>query len=80
MVLMDAGKQHHVDLAEARVVGPGDGEAGIVQEPLAVGRLENYRPVAAAELAVDAADGGDLYVGGGGRFRAKPDHRNRDGG
>jgi len=80
MIAVHTRKQHQVDLAEPGTVWPGDGAARVIEDPRAVPILEDYRPVAVAELSVMSPDRGDLYVGGGRRLRAKPEHRHGDGG
>ncbi len=41
--------------------GPGNGAAGVVQQACAIRVLENQGPVVATEVAVVAAQRGDLY-------------------
>jgi len=60
MISVQMAHQHHVDPAETRVLRAGDGAAGIVQEPCVVGVLQDQRTVEPAELAVVAAERGDL--------------------
>jgi hypothetical protein len=66
VVAVHVGDEHDVDLAQARIVRPGDGAARVVQDTRAVRVLEDERPVLRAELAVDAAQRSHLHVGGRG--------------
>jgi hypothetical protein len=41
-IIVDVGEQHGIDLAEPRVVRPAHRETGVIQDPRAVGILENH--------------------------------------
>ena len=64
MIHVDMGKQYAVDLAQARVVRPAHCEAGVVENPRAIRILEHEGPIPRAELAVMAAQRGDLHIAG----------------
>src|SRR6185503_9895038 len=61
MVMVDVAEQYRVDLAEPRVVRTTDRESGVIQDPRAIGVLEDQGAVDSAKLAIVTAEGGDLY-------------------
>jgi hypothetical protein len=62
VVAVHVGDQHHVDLAQARVVGAGDGAARVVEHARAARVFEDQGAVERAELALLAAQRRDLDV------------------
>jgi hypothetical protein len=63
MIAVHVREQHRVDPAEARVVRAAHRAPGVVKDARAVGILEHQRAVERAELAVVAAERGDLDAG-----------------
>jgi hypothetical protein len=55
MITVHVADKERVDFSKARVLGPGDGAAGVVKNPCAVRILENHGTVELAEIAVMAA-------------------------
>ncbi|MNC88051.1 hypothetical protein D3C83_38320 [compost metagenome] len=55
VIPVDVRQQHGINLAEPRVVRAAHREPGVVEDPGAVGVLEDHGPVEGAELAVMAA-------------------------
>src|SRR5438067_3992022 len=66
VVAMHMREEHGVDLAQARIAGTAYGAAGVVEDARAVRVFEDERAVEGAELAIVAAERGDLYVLGHG--------------
>src|SRR3546814_2638967 len=69
MVAMDMAQEDEVDLAEPGIVGPENRAPGIVEDPRAVGILEQQGAVVGAELAVMGAERRDLDLRRRGRLR-----------
>ena len=77
VIAVHVADQECVDLAEPGNVGSGDGAPDIIKQAGAVRIFEDKCPVEAAELAVLAAQGRNLYIRGRGGRRGQS-HRQAD--